>query len=141
MSELATEIAHASEPITTSEFLGSSFEERRQALTQVEAFHGEAKQALADSVAVMVGRQVLMTFRPSSVTDRNSRYSFPVYSLFDDERKPLEKVVTVHSVDPRTFKAVVGEGEYQTGDFDRTWYVNLGSILSIAENETDQEHS
>ena len=138
MSELASEIAHAHEPITNSEFLGSSFAERRAALTQVEAFRKEAELALADSVAVMVGRRVLMTFRPSSVTDRESRFSFPVYSLFDDERKPLEKVVTVHDVNPDTFKAVVAEGEYREGEFDRTWWVNLNSILDISETEAGE---
>jgi hypothetical protein len=138
MSEIASEIAQSNEAITTSEFLGMTFAERREAVTQVENFLSEARLALADSVAVKVGQQVLMKFRPSMVVMREYDASFPVYSIMDTERAPLEKIVTIQEVNAENLRAVVTEGEHYEGKYDQKYFVNIGSIINIADIETQQ---
>ena len=131
MSEIATEVSGAPAPIATVEFLGATFNERRHALKQVEAFKMLAEQALIDSVTLHVDQPVNMTFRPSSVALRQYNVSFPCYSIFDEVREPVVDEVTVRNVDESSMTARVTAGELADGKYDKEWTVRIQNILAL----------
>lgn len=131
MSDLATEINGSGDTITNLEFFGQSFSDRRGALQKIDAFREQSYQALADSVAVLVGREVTMKFRPSTTTGRGSKFTFPCYSLSDVIRNPLERTVVIQDVDAKKNTVQIGAGEFLDGIYDQTWWVGLGNILDI----------
>lgn len=131
MSQLATELRGGDQTISNVEFLGSTFAERRAALRQVDAFKGMVEQALADSVAVLQGVPVTMTFRPSTLHTRGSQFAYPCYSISDEVRKPVTKQVTVRDVNAKLQSATLTEGDFQDDSYDCTWTVRLGNIVEI----------
>lgn len=137
MSEIATEVNGSGETVTTVEFLGTTFQDRKDALDKIDMFRAEARQALVDSVSVLVGRAALATFRPSSVTYREWKLSVPCYGMLDKERTPIERNVTIHSINTGTETVRLGEGEYLDNSFEQTWNVKLTNILNIALEEIE----
>jgi len=131
MSELATEISGAQELIATTEFIGSTFEERKRALEKVDAYRQMAQRALLDTVIMQTGQEVCMTFRPSWTSSREYNASFPCYSLFDDVREPLTRTVTVRNVDEQSKNVFLSEGELSEDRYDKDWTVKLGNIVAI----------
>lgn len=143
MSEIATEISGIGEPVSTLEFFGQTFQERREALREIDTFREQARQALEDSVASMVGKSVLMTFRPHRTKFREWQYSLPYYSMMDEQRTPVEKQVVVQSFGggSRGNLVSLGAGEYRDGRYDQTWYVSLGNILDIVVEQPVEPES
>ena len=136
MSELATEISSSEDLVTDIEFLGKSFSERKDALRQVDAFKKFTEQALFDSVAVFVGQEVSLTFRPSSITTRQyPGISVSCYSQSDGEREPLTRDVTIRKVVNDT--AVVTQGDLLDGIYDAKWAVGIRNIVSINQLEDE----
>lgn len=130
MSEIATEISGVQGSVTDLEFLGGTFAERKLALQRVDAFRRYVKDALRDSVAVFVGQEVEMTFRPSSITSRQyPNISVPCYSMQDEVRDPVTKNVTIRRVGEDYVS--VTAGELVDGNYDTKWSVGLQNVVSI----------
>jgi hypothetical protein len=136
MSEIATEMAGASELTATAEFLGSTFNDRRQALRQVTAFKKVTEQALADCVAMHLNQEVTMSFRPSSVATRKYNVSVPCYSLTDEVREPLVKDVTVRDVNDSSMTVLVTKGELTEGKYDAEWTVRIHNIIALEPTQS-----
>jgi hypothetical protein len=142
MSEIATEITGAVETVTTSEFLGKTFAERREALLKARAFAEMTQAALADSVEMMVGKIVEMKFRPKKT--KVAQYPnvwVPCYSLMDEVREPITQTVHIHTIDPQNRSAhLVGWEISDDGVLMYTgqeWKVNLQNIFSMEEVPAD----
>ena len=141
MSEIATEIIGSTELISTVEFVGKTFEERKQALQKVDTFKKFTEQALADSVAINIDKEVTMTFIPSAVLLRGVSAWVSCYSLKDSDPQPISRNVTIRSVNDDTYSATVTSGELKDSQYDSKWVMDIRDIITLEPiNEAHASH-
>lgn len=137
MRTIASEIEASEQTVTTLEFLGTTFAERREAVAKASAFVELTKKALVDSAEVMVGSRVHAVFKPSMALLRQYNAWVPCYSISDEIRKPWECDVDIISVSESGHSMSLGFGEKRDDRYDTEWVVGLNNIINIGPIETE----